>query len=72
MVFIAASSEPAVMSGIFSRAMSSSCLRFTWPTFSLPGLCDPEPYFLSVCSPAAFFSSTAAGGVFSTKVNERS
>src|SRR5262249_51630522 len=62
MVAIAASSEPAVMSGIFSRAMSSSCFRFTWPTFSLPGLCEPEPFFFSVWSPAAFFSSTAAGG----------
>src|SRR5262249_6596071 len=56
----------AVRSGIFMRAISSTCLRVTWPTFFLLG--SPEP----LSTPAAFFSSTDAGGVFSTKVKERS
>ena len=72
MVRIAASSDAAVMSFILSLAISSTCFRVTLPTFSLPGRCAPEPFFFSVCSPAAFFSSTAAGGVLRTKVNERS
>ena len=37
MEFIAACSEPAVMSGIFVFAICSSCLRFKVPTFSFPG-----------------------------------
>ena len=56
----------------FSFAMSSTCFLVTWPTFSLPGLCAPEPFFFSVCRPAAFFKRTAAGGVLRMKVKERS
>src|SRR5512138_3608200 len=72
MVRIAASTEPAVMSCIFIFAICSTCLRVTFPTFSLPGVCAPEPFFFSVWRPAAFLRRIAAGGVLSWKVKERS
>src|SRR5438477_1460103 len=72
MLFIAASNDPAVMSDILVLAICSSCLRVSFPTFSLPGLCAPEPFFFSVCSPRAFLIKMAAGGVFTTKVKLRS
>ena len=56
----------AVKSGIFVRAISSSCSRVTLPSFSVLGVPDP----LSI--PAALRSSTAAGGVLVTNVNDRS
>src|SRR5262249_32426723 len=62
----AASTSLAVRSGIFVRAISSTCARVTVPTFVLPGSFEP------LSRPAARFSSTDAGGVFVTKVNERS
>ena len=48
MVFIAASSELAVVSPILVLAISSSCFRVIVPTFSLPGFFAPEPFFFSV------------------------
>ena len=65
-VRIAASRLAAVRSGIFMRAISSTCFLVTWPTFFLFG--SPDPFSI----PAAFLSSTDAGGVFSTNVNDRS
>ena len=61
-----------MVSWIFFLAISSSCLRVICPTFSLPGFLAPEPFFFSVCRPAAFLMRTAAGGVFRMKVKERS
>src|SRR5262245_25427943 len=72
MVRMAASSEPAVMSFIFSLAISSIFFLEICPTFSLPGLCEPDPFFFSVCSPAAFLSRMEAGGVLRMKVKDRS
>src|SRR5262249_35167999 len=65
-VLMAASIDEAVRSGIFMRAISSTCLRVTCPTLFLPG--SPDPF----STPAARLSSTAAGGVFLTNVNDRS
>src|SRR5262249_2991188 len=65
-VRIACSIDAAVRSGIFSRAISSTCWRVTWPTFFLPG--SPDPFSM----PAARLRSTAAGGVLVMKVNDRS
>src|SRR5262245_38580541 len=65
-VRIAASTSAAVRSGILVRAISSTCARVTVPTFVLPGSFEP------FSRPAARFSSTDAGGVLVTKVNERS
>src|SRR5438105_9362256 len=65
-VLIAASSDAAFRSGIFVLAISSTCLRVTFPTLFLLG--TPEPFWM----PAALNRSTAAGGVFVTNVNERS
>ena len=59
---IAADRSDAFKSGIFVFAMSSTCCFVTLPTFSLFGV--PEPFG----TPAAFSSSTAAGGVFVMKV----
>jgi hypothetical protein len=47
-------------------AISRSWLRVTVPTVSRPVV--PEPFSM----PAALRSRSAAGGVLSTKVNERS
>ena len=57
-VLIAASSDPALRSGCFSLAMSSTYLRVTVPTFALFGSAEPFARF------AARLSSTDAGGVF--------
>ena len=61
-VFTAASSDSAFKSGIFSFAMSSTCLTVTVPTFVLFGSADPFAMF------AARLSRTAAGGVYVMKV----
>jgi len=53
-------------SGIFSFAISSTWRAVTVPTFVLLGSLDPLAMF------AARFRSTAAGGVFVTKLYERS
>ena len=55
---IADSSEVQLRSGILTFAISSTCEEVTLATFSLFG--SPEP----LSTPAAFFRSTAAGGVF--------
>src|SRR5438309_7056857 len=65
-VFTACSRLAAVRSGIFRRAISSTCWRVTCPAFFFPGSLDP----FSI--PAARLSSTAAGGVLVMKVKERS
>src|SRR5438105_11826174 len=65
-VFTACSRLAAVRSGIFRRAISSTCWRVTCPTFFFPG--SLEPFSI----PAARFKSTAAGGVLVMKVKERS
>src|SRR4030095_11507449 len=62
----AASMSAAVRSGIFVRAISSTCARVTFPAFVLLG--SPLPFSI----PAALRRSTAAGGVFVTKVKLRS
>src|SRR5450759_1429845 len=61
-VFTAASRLSAFRSGIFSFAMSSTCLAVTVPTLVLLGSADPFAMF------AARFNRTAAGGVFVMKV----
>ena len=53
-------------------AISSTFFFVTLPTFVLFGSLEPAPGFLAVGRPAAFLRSTLAGGVFITKVNERS
>src|SRR6266403_3565694 len=65
-VFTACSRLAAVRSGIFRRAISSTCWCVTCPTFFFPG--SLEPFSI----PAARFKSTAAGGVLVMKVKERS
>src|SRR5215469_17519883 len=52
----AASSLVAFMSFILSLTISRTCLRVTFPTFSLFGSFDPAVI------PAAFLSRTEAGG----------
>src|SRR5258706_1914842 len=63
---MAASMSFALRSGSLICAISLTCERDTVPTLILFG--SPEP----LASLAARFSSTAAGGVFSTNVNVRS
>ena len=53
-------------SGSFSAAMSRTCFAVTLPTLSLFG--EPEPF----STPAALRNRIATGGVFVSKVNERS
>src|SRR5580700_12342204 len=65
-LFIADSTDAAFRSGIFCRAMSSTCLAVTFPTLSLLGAPDP------LAIPAARLSRIDAGGVLVIKVNERS
>jgi hypothetical protein len=65
-IFIAASMSFAFRSGILVSAISRTLSRLTVPTLLRFGSLDP----LSI--PAAWRSSTAAGGVFVMKVNERS
>ena len=66
MLFTAASTETVFRSGIFCLAISSTWASLTVPTLSLFGVPEPLAKF------AAFFSSTAAGGVLVTKVKVRS
>ena len=66
MILIAPSMSLALRSGILSSAISRTLSRDTLPTFVRFG--SPEPF----STPAASRSSTAAGGVLVTKVNERS
>src|SRR5450631_485937 len=66
MVRTAASRLPAVRSGIFSLAISSSCLRETLPTLEVFGVALP------FAMPIALAMSTEAGGVFMMKVKLRS
>src|ERR1700683_5788210 len=66
MVRTAASKLAAVKSGIFTLAMSSGCLRFTFPTFAVFGVALP----LGI--PSALAMRTDAGGVFMMKVKLRS
>mmetsp|Transcript_12039 Transcript_12039/g.38093 ORF Transcript_12039/g.38093 Transcript_12039/m.38093 type:complete len:297 (-) Transcript_12039:100-990(-) len=65
-IFIAASMFFVLRSGILTLAISSSCAFVIEPTLSLCGCAEP------FCTPAALLMSTDAGGVFRTKVNERS
>ena len=62
----AASMSCAFRSGAFISAISTSCLRVTLATLSRLGAPEPLAIF------AARLSSTAAGGVRSSNVNERS
>src|ERR1017187_5790605 len=66
MLLIAVSTDEAFRSGIFWVAISRTCFSVTLPTLSLFGV--PAPLVI----PAAFFSSTAAGGVLVIKVKLRS
>src|SRR5688500_6282012 len=72
MLFIACSTLVVFMSCIFSSASSRSCFWVTLPTLVLFGSLEPAPGFLVVGSPAAFLRRTDAGGVFITKVKDRS
>src|SRR4051794_24578228 len=63
---MAASSDAALRSGIFVRAISSTCCFVTLPTLFLFGM--PEPF----CRPAALSRRIDAGGVLVMKVKERS
>ena len=65
-MLIACSTSLAFKSTIFISAISFTCFDDTFPTFVLWG--TPEPF----SSPDAFSSSTAAGGVFVTNVNDLS
>src|SRR5881392_4038022 len=65
-VRIALSKFVVFRSGIFVLAISSILAREIFPTFSFLGL--PAPFDI----PAAFLRRSAAGGVFVSKVNERS
>ena len=66
MIFMAASTSLALRSGILVSAMARTWSRVTVPTLSRLG--SPEPLSM----PRASRSSTAAGGVLVTNVNERS
>src|SRR5580693_1967264 len=65
-VFAAASTVVAFMSGIFCAAMARICFSVTLPFFSLFGV--PEPFSM----PAALSRSTGAGGVLVMKLKLRS
>src|SRR6266511_518820 len=62
----AASSSRAFRSFDFVFTMSMTCLRVTLPTLVLFGSLEPAAMF------AAFFNTTAAGGLFVIKVNDLS
>ena len=66
MIRIAGSTPVAFRSGSLISAISRSCALVTDPTFSVLGL--PDPF----STPAAFCSSTDAGGVLRMNVKERS
>src|SRR5580692_9680952 len=61
-----ASSVLEFMSLLFNFTMSMTCLRVTLPTFSLLGVLEPD------VMPAAFLSSTDAGGDLVMNVNDLS
>src|SRR6185369_12443110 len=63
---IADSTLAALRSGILSVAMSRTCFLVTRATLVLFDVAEP------LSTPAAFFSRTAAGGVFVMKVKLRS
>jgi len=65
-VRIAASSSLAFRSGSLVVAISRIWSRLILPTLSVCGVADP------LARPAAFLISSAAGGVFVTKVKVRS
>src|SRR5271165_5179851 len=71
-IFIAASIESQLRSGIFFSAISRTCSFVTLPTKPRPGVLAPEAGFLPSFSPAAFFKKKATGGWRISKVNERS
>lgn len=62
MIFIAASMFRVLRSGILVSAISFNCFLLILPTLIFCGC--PEPFG----TPAAFFNSIDAGGVFRTKV----
>src|SRR5690606_2802144 len=62
----AASRSAAVRSALLALTISSSWARVTLPTLSVLGRLEPT------LTPAAFFSSTAAGVLLVTKVKVRS
>src|SRR3954469_25896173 len=66
MILAAASTSLALRSGSFFSAIARSWSCVILPTFSRCG--SPEPFSMLI----AWRMSTAAGGVFVTKVNERS
>ena len=66
MIFSAASIVVALRSGILVCAISRTWAAVTEPTLVLCG--SPLP----LATPAAFLSSSAAGGVLVMNVNERS
>src|ERR1700733_4069650 len=68
----AASMDAAFMSEIFCFARSLPWGFVTCPTLVLFGSFEPLPGFFVVASPAAFLSSTLAGGVFKMKLKLRS
>ena len=63
-ISVAASRSAALRSGILVLAISSACALVSVATFVLLGSPDAES------RPAAFFNSTAAGGVLQIKENE--
>ena len=65
-MLIALSTDAALRSGIFCSAIFFTCSRVIFATLVLFGV--PE----AVSMPHAFLMRTAAGGVFVTKVKERS
>ena len=54
---------PALRSGIFSFAISSTCFLVILPTFLVCGVGEPDSI------PAAFLISVVAGGVLVMNVN---
>ena len=65
-IFIAAAMSRQLRSGILIFAISSTCFRVTLPTICVPTVAAP------LATPAAFLSSTEAGGDFRMKSNVRS
>ena len=65
-IFIACSTEFALRSFILTSAIWRSCSCVTLPAPVRPGSFDPLPIL------AAFFSRKDAGGVFISKLKERS
>src|SRR6185312_4370945 len=66
MIFSAPSMLVALRSTIFWVAISLTCALVSWATLTVCGVAEP------LATPAAFLMSSAAGGVFVMKVNERS